>query len=97
MYPAVVVLLVVVESLGLRLHVMACFSSSRPATFSILFCLFACSGASREFRYRHGPTYPFATMDAIEWRFKLKEAWVIDASTGNKFYPPETVRRKKPN
>eukprot|EP00752_Nemacystus_decipiens_P012656 g11210.t1 len=38
---------------------------------------------------RHGPTCPFATMDAVEWQFKLKEAWVIDASTGNRFYPPD--------
>lgn len=44
-------------------------------------------------RSRHGPTFPFATMDAIEWRFALKEAWVIDATTGDHFYPPDTVGR----
>lgn len=33
-------------------------------------------------------------MDALEWRFKLKEAWVIDASTGDRFYPPEKVSRE---
>ncbi|CBJ26842.1 Hypothetical leucine rich repeat protein [Ectocarpus siliculosus] len=44
----------------------------------------------REMRSRHGPTLPFATMDAIEWRFALKEAWVIDATTGDHFYPPDT-------
>lgn len=34
-------------------------------------------------------------MDAIEWRYKLKESWVVDASTGNRFYPPDTVRAAK--
>eukprot|EP00903_Cladosiphon_okamuranus_P018800 g17294.t1 len=47
------------------------------------------SGPSREFASRHGPTCPFATMDALEWRYKLKATWVVDASTGNRFYPPE--------
>ncbi|CAM9265396.1 unnamed protein product [Ectocarpus sp. 8 AP-2014] len=44
----------------------------------------------REMRSRHGPTLPFATMDASEWRLALKEAWVIDATTGDHFYPPDT-------
>ncbi|CAM9285636.1 unnamed protein product [Ectocarpus sp. 4 AP-2014] len=44
----------------------------------------------REMRSRHGPSFPFATMDAIEWRLALKEAWVIDATTGDHFYPPDT-------
>ncbi|CAM9274618.1 unnamed protein product, partial [Hapterophycus canaliculatus] len=46
--------------------------------------------ASRKFRNRHGPACPFSAMGAIEWRFKLKEAWVTDASTGQHFYPPDT-------
>ncbi|CAM9304799.1 unnamed protein product [Scytosiphon promiscuus] len=48
------------------------------------------SPASREFRNRHGPTCPFTVMDAIEWRYKLKDAWVTDASTGHHYYPPDT-------
>lgn len=70
------------------------FSFFPPLNLFRSFRFYAYSGASREFRNRHGPTCPFATMDAIEWRFKLKEVWVIDTSTGNHFYPPETVRMK---
>ncbi|CAM9860971.1 unnamed protein product, partial [Laminaria digitata] len=44
---------------------------------------------SQEFESRHGPTCPFATMDATKWRSKLKEAWVVRASTGAAFFPPD--------
>lgn len=34
-------------------------------------------------------------MEAIEWRTKLRQNWVVDAATGMPFYPPDKVRHKK--
>lgn len=67
--------------------------SRRTTNFVILMLCANSEISPQEMRSRHGPTFPFATMDAIEWRFALKEAWVIDATTGDHFYPPDTVGR----